>query len=147
MNLIFLSALIALLFPDNKEPAFANFVTWKAIGFTITFVLSEFVCLRTKLIFVLSLLAVAMVLYTGVEIYSRNSPKAVSKHKIPIAIGAQSSTAGYGSVDKNCSDWKKNNFLQVHRYYFCDVHLLNIVSWKHPLKQKHAMFIVIQYNN
>ncbi|XP_046330266.2 protein unc-93 homolog A-like [Haliotis rufescens] len=110
------NSLIALLFPDNKEPAFANFVTWKAIGFTVTFVLSEFVCLRTKLIFVLSLLAVAMVLYTGVEIYSKvtkdattaeinsgNSPKAVSKHKIPIATGAQSPTAGYGSVDKNCS--------------------------------------------
>ncbi|XP_067669510.1 protein unc-93 homolog A-like [Haliotis asinina] len=65
------NSLIALLFPEKKEPAFANFHTWKAIGFTITFVVSNFLCLKTRLICVLALLAVAMVMYAGVEIYSR----------------------------------------------------------------------------
>ncbi|XP_067663612.1 protein unc-93 homolog A-like [Haliotis asinina] len=111
------NSLIALLFPDNKEPAFANFVTWKAIGFTITFVLSEFVCLRAKLIFVLSLLTIGMVLYTGVEIYwkvhdkshtvtgdinSGLSSKAVSEENIPILTDAQPPASNYGNVDKSC---------------------------------------------
>ncbi|XP_071093114.1 protein unc-93 homolog A-like [Haliotis cracherodii] len=64
------NSLIAMLFPEKTGPAFANFHTWKAIGFTLILVLSNFLCLKTKLICVLALLALAMTMYTGVEIYA-----------------------------------------------------------------------------
>ncbi|KAH3891093.1 hypothetical protein DPMN_015182 [Dreissena polymorpha] len=61
------NALIALLFPDKKEAAFANYHTWKAIGFTITFVYSSFLCVATKIIVAIALLVAAMLLYAIVE--------------------------------------------------------------------------------
>ncbi|KAK3598311.1 hypothetical protein CHS0354_029220 [Potamilus streckersoni] len=65
------NALIALLFPEKKESAFANYHTWKAIGFTITFVYGNFLCVSSKLYIAIALLAVAVLLYTIVEIRVR----------------------------------------------------------------------------
>ena len=62
------SALVGLLFPVNTEPAFANYHTWKATGFTIYFAISTVLCVRTKLIIVITLHAVASVLYIALEI-------------------------------------------------------------------------------
>ncbi|XP_046330249.2 protein unc-93 homolog A-like [Haliotis cracherodii] len=88
------NSLIALLFPEKKEPAFANFHTWKAIGFTLTFILSNFLCLKTKLIFVMSLLVVGMTMYTGVEIYNRRSHGSdVTKSEIKMEDKKESKTS------------------------------------------------------
>ncbi|XP_046330251.2 protein unc-93 homolog A-like [Haliotis rufescens] len=65
------NSLIAVLFPDKKEAAFANFHSWKSFGFTLTLVLSNFLCLETKLISALVLLALSMSMYTGVEFYAK----------------------------------------------------------------------------
>ncbi|XP_053374801.1 protein unc-93 homolog A-like [Mercenaria mercenaria] len=62
------NALVAFLFPEKKDAAFANYHTWKATGFTITFVYGNFLCVSTKLIIALTLLVVAMTLYVIVEI-------------------------------------------------------------------------------
>lgn len=62
------NALVALLFPEKKDAAFANYHTWKAIGFSITFVYGNFLCVSTKLMIALVLLVVAMTLYVIVEI-------------------------------------------------------------------------------
>lgn len=62
------NALVALLFADMKDRAFANYHTWKAIGFTITFVYGNFLCVSTKLIIAIALLCIAMTLYFIVEI-------------------------------------------------------------------------------
>jgi len=59
--------LIAHLFADKKEAAFANYHTWKAIGFTITFVFGNFLCVSTKLVVAGGLLVAAMLLYVLVE--------------------------------------------------------------------------------
>ncbi|WAR02410.1 UN93A-like protein [Mya arenaria] len=68
------NALIALLFADKKDAAFANYHTWKAIGFTVTFVYSNFLCVSTKLVVAIGLLVAAMLLYAIVEfrVRSRN---------------------------------------------------------------------------
>ncbi|KAL4223291.1 Ion channel regulatory protein UNC-93 [Mactra antiquata] len=62
------NALVALLFADKKGPAFANYHTWKAVGFTITFVYGNFLCVSTKLFIAITLLIVSMTLYGIVEI-------------------------------------------------------------------------------
>lgn len=62
------NALIALLFPDKIEPAFANYHCWKAIGFTISFATSNILCVSTKLLIAMILLGVSMSLYIAVEI-------------------------------------------------------------------------------
>ncbi|KAL3857468.1 hypothetical protein ACJMK2_012137 [Sinanodonta woodiana] len=67
------NALIAFLFPEKKESAFANYHTWKAIGFTITFVYGNFLCVSSKLYIAIVLLFVAMLLYAIVEIRVRRS--------------------------------------------------------------------------
>ena len=66
-----ISALVALLFPNKTDDAFANYHTWKAVGFTITFVYSNFLCVSTKLIVAMGLLVAAMILYSVVEIRVR----------------------------------------------------------------------------
>lgn len=68
-----LSALVALLFPEKKDSAFANYHTWKAIGFTITFVYGNFLCVSTKLLIAICLLVVSMLLYVIVEIRVRRT--------------------------------------------------------------------------
>lgn len=65
----FILALIALLFPEKTESAFANYHCWKATSFTVYFVISLYVCVKTKLIVVMTLLAVGSFLYVGVEVY------------------------------------------------------------------------------
>ena len=71
---------MALFFPDSKESAFANYHTWKAVGFTVTFVYSSFLCVATKLIIAISLLVLAMVLYVIVELrVTRYQRRGVSK--------------------------------------------------------------------
>lgn len=62
------NALVAHLFPQKTDAAFANYHTWKAVGFTITFVYSRILCVSTKLIVAMVLLGIAMTLYTVVEI-------------------------------------------------------------------------------
>lgn len=62
------NALVAFLLPETKDSAFANYHTWKAVGFTITFIYSSFLCVSVKLIVAIALLVVAMILYVVVEI-------------------------------------------------------------------------------
>lgn len=77
------NALVALLFPDKTDAAFANYHTWKAVGFTITFVYSNFLCVSTKLIVAMALLVVAITLYVIVELRVHRSRQA---EKPPLEI-------------------------------------------------------------
>ena len=82
-NSTFFAALVALLFPDKTDAAFANYHTWKAVGFTITFVYSNFLCVSTKLIVAMALLVVAITLYVIVELRVHRSRQA---EKPPLEI-------------------------------------------------------------
>ncbi|XP_053397637.1 protein unc-93 homolog A-like [Mercenaria mercenaria] len=73
------NALVALLFPEKKDSAFANYHTWKAIGFTLTFIYGNLLCVSTKLIIAISLLMVSMILYFIVEIRVKQSKSSNEK--------------------------------------------------------------------
>ncbi|XP_076106023.1 protein unc-93 homolog A-like [Mytilus galloprovincialis] len=62
------NALIGYLYPENTEPAFANYHFWKATSFTVYFAISTVLCVKTKLIIVMTLLSVACVLYVALEV-------------------------------------------------------------------------------
>jgi hypothetical protein len=63
--------MIAVNFWDRKEPAFANYQTWRAVGFTIIFGFHSLLCVSTKIAITLGFLVVGMTLYTGVELYAK----------------------------------------------------------------------------
>ena len=73
---------MAHLFPNKTDAAFANYHTWKAVGFTITFVYSGFLCVSTKLIVAMTLLVVAMILYIIVEIRVNRSERLIKSSPI-----------------------------------------------------------------
>ena len=73
---------MAHLFPNKTDAAFANYHTWKAVGFTITFVYSGFLCVSTKLIVAMALLVVAMILYIIVEIRVNRSERLIKSSPI-----------------------------------------------------------------
>ncbi|XP_075453043.1 protein unc-93 homolog A-like [Ascaphus truei] len=62
-----MNALYGVLFEDNKEVAFANFLLWKSVGYVISFGYSSFLRVYVKLSIVLFILVVGMVLYGIVE--------------------------------------------------------------------------------
>ena len=75
----FLSALVALLFPEMTEAAFANYHCTKAASFTVYFVISLYVCVKVKLIVVIVVLVLGSILYVGVEISVRRNNNALKK--------------------------------------------------------------------
>lgn len=67
--------MIAVVFWDRKEPAFANYQTWRALGFTFVFSFHSLLCVSTKIAIAIGLLVVGMVLYTGVEFHLRRKDR------------------------------------------------------------------------
>ncbi|KAK7474472.1 hypothetical protein BaRGS_00034294, partial [Batillaria attramentaria] len=65
------NSMLAVIFYDRKEPAFANYQTWRAVGYTLIFSYHSFLCVSTKLAIALGFLVVGMILYTAVEIRIR----------------------------------------------------------------------------
>ncbi|XP_046556060.1 protein unc-93 homolog A-like [Haliotis rubra] len=62
------NTLVGLMFPEKQEAAFANFHTWNAIGFTITFAYGGALCVRAKLYVCLALFALGSLGYFLAEI-------------------------------------------------------------------------------
>ena len=56
-----------MLFPRDKEAAFANYRMWESLGFVIAFAYSTFICLETKLYILLAVLLLTVVSYPIVE--------------------------------------------------------------------------------
>ncbi|XP_059032511.1 protein unc-93 homolog A isoform X1 [Mustela lutreola] len=61
------NVLYGVLFEKDKEAAFANYRLWEALGFTVAFGYSKFLCVSTKLYILLGVLSLAMVAYGTVE--------------------------------------------------------------------------------
>lgn len=61
------TVLYGVLFEKDKEAAFANYRLWEALGFTVAFGYSTFLCVSTKLYILLGVLSLAMVAYGTVE--------------------------------------------------------------------------------
>ncbi|CAG5123831.1 unnamed protein product [Candidula unifasciata] len=66
------NALIAMLFPTQKEPAFANFHAWRSLGYAITFLNASYLCVSTKLIVCMTFAGLGTVLYVILEFKSKN---------------------------------------------------------------------------
>ncbi|MED6247900.1 Protein unc-93 A [Ataeniobius toweri] len=68
------NALYGVLFPRDKEAAFANYRMWESLGFVIAFAYSTFMCLEYKLYIVLAVLVLSMITYPVVEYYEHKNP-------------------------------------------------------------------------
>ncbi|XP_070571754.1 protein unc-93 homolog A-like [Ptychodera flava] len=62
-----IASFVGVLFPEDQEPAFSNYRLWQALGFTITFAYSHYLCVNAKLYIAGGLLAVSMLMYGTVE--------------------------------------------------------------------------------
>lgn len=61
------AALYGILFPRDKEAAFANYRMWESLGFVIAFAYSTFLCLEYKLYIMLGILVLTTITYPIVE--------------------------------------------------------------------------------
>ncbi|KAM8952974.1 protein unc-93 homolog A-like [Pelodytes ibericus] len=61
------NALYGVLFDDNREAAFANYLLWKSLGYVLSFGYSSFLHVTIKLIILLCFLVLGMMLYGIVE--------------------------------------------------------------------------------
>ncbi|XP_003456751.1 protein unc-93 homolog A [Oreochromis niloticus] len=68
------NALYGILFPREKEAAFANYRMWESLGFVIAFAYSTFLCLEYKLYIVLAVLVITAITYPIVEYYEHKHP-------------------------------------------------------------------------
>ncbi|KAL5016619.1 hypothetical protein ScPMuIL_006208 [Solemya velum] len=66
--LVQLNVIVAVMFPEKQEPSFALLHGLKAIGYTLSFVLSTTVCVSVKIYITLGVLIIAAVSYTVAEI-------------------------------------------------------------------------------
>ncbi|KAH9495869.1 Protein unc-93 A [Bulinus truncatus] len=71
------NSLITMLYPSQKEPAFANFHAWRSLGYSITFINATYLCIATKLILCMICAALGLVLYIIVELKTRMREKLV----------------------------------------------------------------------
>lgn len=68
------NALYGILFPRDKEAAFANYRMWESLGFVIAFAYSTFLCLEYKLYILLAVLVVTVITYPIVEWHEHKHP-------------------------------------------------------------------------
>ncbi|XP_061609790.1 protein unc-93 homolog A [Phyllopteryx taeniolatus] len=68
------NALYGILFPNEKEAAFANYRMWESLGFVIAFAYSTFLCLEYKLYILLAALLLTAVTYPVVEYHEYKNP-------------------------------------------------------------------------
>ncbi|KAM9840296.1 protein unc-93 homolog A [Aulostomus maculatus] len=68
------NALYGILFPRDKEAAFANYRMWESLGFVIAFAYSTFLCLEYKLYILLAVLLATSVTYPIVEYREHRHP-------------------------------------------------------------------------
>ncbi|XP_039980611.1 protein unc-93 homolog A [Xiphias gladius] len=68
------NALYGILFPKDKEAAFANYRMWESLGFVIAFAYSTFLCLEYKLYILLAVLLLTVITYPIVEYHEHKNP-------------------------------------------------------------------------
>ncbi|GFO33838.1 protein unc-93 homolog a [Plakobranchus ocellatus] len=81
------NALIAMLYPEDKEAAFANFHAWRSLGYTVSFANSTYLCVSTKLVLCILLVCLALLLYVFVEIQTKVQEYRGLKSRDKIADG------------------------------------------------------------
>ncbi|XP_030628593.1 protein unc-93 homolog A isoform X1 [Chanos chanos] len=79
------NALYGVLFPKDKEAAFANYRMWESLGFVIAFAYSTFICLSTKLCILLAVLVLNVLTYLWVEYNEYKHPTPAVVYATPPA--------------------------------------------------------------
>lgn len=70
------NALYGVLFPRDKEAAFANYRMWESLGFVIAFAYSTFLCQEYKLYILIAVLVLTVITYPIVEWHEHKHPTA-----------------------------------------------------------------------
>uniref|UniRef100_A0A8C6UIJ8 Protein unc-93 homolog A n=1 Tax=Neogobius melanostomus TaxID=47308 RepID=A0A8C6UIJ8_9GOBI len=70
------NSLYGVLFPRDKEAAFANYRMWESLGFVIAFAYSTFLCLEYKLYILMAVLVLTVITYPIVEWHEHKHPTA-----------------------------------------------------------------------
>lgn len=68
------NALYGVLFPRDKEAAFANYRMWESLGFVIAFAYSTFICVEYKLYILMAVLVLTVITYPIVEYHEHKNP-------------------------------------------------------------------------
>ncbi|XP_064597882.1 protein unc-93 homolog A-like [Liolophura sinensis] len=95
------NALVALVFHESPDPAFANYHTWKAVGFTVTFAYSSFLCVSTKLYVGIGLLALGMLCYVIVEVKLKVGQSSEGSYEVPSTDDVKSDSKASYESQKN----------------------------------------------
>ncbi|XP_013886723.1 protein unc-93 homolog A, partial [Austrofundulus limnaeus] len=66
--------LYGVLFPREKEAAFANYRMWESLGFVIAFAYSTFLCLEYKIYILIAVLVLTIITYPIVEYHEYKHP-------------------------------------------------------------------------
>ena len=62
-SVVFVSAMVGVVFKHQQDASFATFRMWQAFGFLIVFAYSHFLCMRAKTYISLALCTLAFVSY------------------------------------------------------------------------------------
>ncbi|XP_059212048.1 protein unc-93 homolog A [Centropristis striata] len=89
------NALYGVLFPRDKEAAFANYRMWESLGFVIAFAYSTFLCLEYKLYILLAVLVLTVITYPIVEYREHKNPTP------PVDEGSYLTNGENKTMDKN----------------------------------------------
>ena len=65
---ILITGLYGVLFENDEEAAFSNYVLWESVGFILVFILQTQVCIEVKLYIVSGVIVAAMAGYFLLEI-------------------------------------------------------------------------------
>ncbi|XP_070539268.1 protein unc-93 homolog A-like [Ptychodera flava] len=80
------TSIFAITFPNDQEAAFANFYLWLAVGSTIGFSTSLFMCVYIKIVILIILLVLSFTLYFVSEFIifkmSKDNKKHMNKHEM-----------------------------------------------------------------
>jgi len=74
----FLNGFYGSLFRKNKEAAFSNYRLWEAFGYTLSYVTTTYICMRTKLILLSFLVLLSFIGYVFCEYRYRNTQRRIT---------------------------------------------------------------------
>jgi len=67
--------LYGIIFPDHEEAAFSNYRLWESVGFIISYLNTNLLCIKPKLIFLLAVLCIGTIGYLFIEIHATKRRK------------------------------------------------------------------------
>ncbi|XP_043230217.1 UNC93-like protein isoform X2 [Amphibalanus amphitrite] len=73
-----INAFYGVIFPHTSEAAFSNYRLWESLGFAISFIYSDMLCVDVKIYILLVVLTLGMIGYLTIEVLERKRCKTLS---------------------------------------------------------------------